>query len=152
MEPWKLNKGSKCTSYFCPTLFHVEDLLSKLTILKQPRTIFLHCGTNHINSHLPGMDWIEDYFIRTIHKLKEMFPGARIILSSLLPRKTTYHNGVVLKLNDFLHGVSCSTGNVYFMRNLNIKRYMLVDEKHINEEGFNQLVNNLRFTIFGKIT
>ena len=76
-----------------------------------------------------------------------MFPGAEIIISSLLPRKEELHNRTVTNLNDFLYGICCSTNKVRFMRNINVKRYMLVDNKQFSKEGSFRLLSNIRFTL-----
>ena len=150
MVPSRIKRGLKCASFFCPTLAHIDVFLSEVNIQKQPSTVFIHCGTNLLNNNSPGIDWIENHFVQTIKKVKDMFPNTRIIISSLLPRKEGIHNRSVRNLNDFLYGVCCTTDNIFFMRNMNIKRYMLVDQKHISEEGFYRLMNNIRFTISNK--
>ena len=113
----QLKRGINCATFFCPTLDHVDVLLSKVKVQKDPNTILLHCGTNHLYNDAPGIKRIEDFYVRIIKQLKAMFPGAEIIISSLLPRKEGLHNGTVKNLNDFLYGICCSTNKVRFMRN-----------------------------------
>ena len=83
--------------------------------------------------------------------MKEMFSNTKIIVSSILPRKELAMKMLIASLNDFLLGMCTNTPNTEFMRNNNIKHYMLTDKKHINENGFKSMLSNIRYTIFGRI-
>ena len=82
--------------------------------------------------------------------LRTSFPLTKIMLSSILPRWETILKAPIQSLNDFLYGVCCTMPNVSFMRNLNISRNSLVDNKHINENSFWTLLSNVRYTVFSK--
>ena len=121
------------------------------TIYKQPHTIFIHCGTNHLSKSDHETNKLEDGYIRILGMLRKLFPIAKIIFSSILPRKETYLNAPIQFLNDFLQGVCSSGQNVSFMRNTNINHKSLVDNKHIDDDSFLILLSNIRYTLFGKI-
>ena len=146
-----LNHGSRCNKIFCPTLRHVNDLLDKVKIIKQPDVIFLHTGTNHLDEPDFYTEQLEKDYVDIILKLKSMSPNSKIIISSLLPRKELHLKMVIASFNDFLLGVVSSFPDMKFMRNMNVKQYMLRDKKHVDEEGFKILLSNIRYTIFGKI-
>ena len=45
-----LNHGSTCENFFWPTLRHIDELLNKVNIVKQPKVIFIHTGI-HTGTH-----------------------------------------------------------------------------------------------------
>ena len=136
----------------------IRDRLNLDVILEQtaaekehPEQIFLHTGTKHFDEPDFQMDENENYYVEIIFKMKEMFPNTIIIVSSILPRKELAMKMLIASLNDFLLGMCTNTPNTEFMRNNNIKHYMLTDKKHINENGFKTMLSNIRYTIFGRI-
>ena len=78
---------------FCPTIRHVEDLLKNVNVMIQPKVIFIHTGTNHLDEPDFNIDNLEndvDMIIQDvdmIFKLKQLCPRSEIIVSSVLPRK-----------------------------------------------------------------
>ena len=84
-----------------------------------------------------------------INKIKAKFPNTNIVISSLLPRRDRKME--VSQLNDFLLDLCDTTRKLTFMNNITITDRMLVDRKHLDEEGFRRLLSNIRFTIFGKV-
>ena len=85
-----------------------------------------------------------------MESLKNKFPHAKIVVSSILPRKETLVNDIIPNLNDFLLGCCSIDMKMSFMNNVNVKRYMLYDNKHVNFNGFRILLSNIRYTLFGK--
>ena len=83
-------------------------------------------------------------------RLRNKFPETKIYISSLLPRKESYLNKLIKDFNDFLQGICSTAYNLKFVRNMNIRRDMLVDNKHINDEGFFALLSNIRYKMFDK--
>ena len=94
---------------------------------------------------------IQNDFIDVVEKVKELFPGSKIMISSILPRGETHLKEMISNINDFMSG--CCTGNseMSFMNNINIKRHMLYDRKHVDYNGFRMLLANMRYMLFGKI-
>ena len=83
-----------------------------------------------------------------LKKLRDKFPDTEIFVSSILPRKEKYFHSAIQYVNDFLLGI-CSTASKFsFIRNSNIKHYMLVDSKHVNDDGFFTLLSNIRYKLF----
>ena len=150
INPSIMNEGSSCMKVFCPTLKHINNLLDNTNIIKEPKSIFIHTGTNLFDEPGFSIEQMEMDYVNTIFKLKEIFPSSKIIISSILPRKEVSFRSTVTSLNDFLYGVCSSGDNMEFMRNINIKRFMLTDKKHVNEDGFKMLLSNIRFKVFGK--
>ena len=146
-----LNHGSTCEKFLCPTLRHVDEFLNKVTIVKQPEVIFVHTGTNHLDEPDFNIEKLEMDYVDVIFKLKMLCPNSKIIVSSLLPRKEIPMKMTITSINDFLLGVCCNTKKLQFMRNVNIKQHMLVDKKHVDDNGFKTLLSNIRYTIFGRV-
>ena len=146
-----MDAKNTCTKFFTPTLAHIDFLLKGVKIMKQPKYVFIHCGTNHLSHRNQSTTKLEDTFIDTISNIRNLLPNSKIIISSLLPRLEPSLTNPVKYMNDFFHGV-CSTGEgLSFMRNVNIKPEMLVDNKHENDDGFRTMLQNIRFKIFNKI-
>ena len=110
----------------------------------------MHTGPNHLEEPDFSTEKIEKDYFDTIFRIKLLCPNTKIIISSLLPRKELHFKMTIASFNDFLLAVCNSTQNVKFMRNINIKPYMLTDKKHVDDKGFKTLLGNIRYTIFGK--
>ena len=150
MDPSIINHGSNCSKFFCPTLSHIGDLFTNITIIKQPKVIFIHCGTNDIELDGFTQDKFEDMYVNLLDKIRICCPTSKIIISSLLPREEVFFKQVVSNINDFLRGCCTVDTSLQFMFSNNIYRHMLMDKKHLNREGFSVLLSNIRFTIFNK--
>ena len=86
-----------------------------------------------------------------IEELHNRFPSTKIFTSSLLPRGDLFVKNNVQYVNDFLSGVCSGAPFLIFIRNNNISRHYLPDNKHVDEFGFKILLSNIRFTLFGKV-
>ena len=84
-----------------------------------------------------------------INKMKAKFPNTNIVISSLLPRRDRKME--VSQINDYLLDLCDSTRKLTFMNNITITDRMVVDRKHLDDDGFRRLLSNIRFTLFGKI-
>ena len=133
-----------------PTLSHIGDLFTNVTIIKQPKVIFIHCGTNDIELDGFTQDKFEDMYVNLLDRIRICCPTSKIIISSLLPREEVFFKQVVSNINDFLRGCCTVDTSLKFMFSNNIYRHMLMDKKHLNREGFSVLLSNIRFTIFNK--
>ena len=150
IKPSILNKGTTTQKVFCPTLKQTLRFLELVTVEKQPDKLLLHVGTNDLEERNVSEDKIEDAFIKVFIKIREIFPHTKIIISSILPRVEMHLYSMARNLNDFLAGC-CSSGVMKYSNNINIRRDMLRDKKHINEVGFKLMLSNIRSTLFGKI-
>ena len=150
MIPEKMNYSTTCEKFKCPTLDHINSLLDTVNIKKNPNKIFIMCGTNHIFSGSKNTIKMENDYMNTLEKLRNLFPLAKIYISSLLPRGDRYVKNTAQYMNDFLYGVCCADPSFTFMRNNNISRHSLVDNKHIDDDAFITLLGNIRYTLFGK--
>ena len=151
IRPDIMDAGKTCAKFFCPTLAHIDFLMKSVEIKKQPQIVFIHCGTNHLSERYQLTRFLEDDFIDSISNLRKMLPNAKFIISSLLPRMEPCLKIPVRYINDFLYGVCSAAQGLSFMRNINIKAEMLIDNKHINSEGFKTMLSNIRFKIFNKM-
>ena len=69
-----------------------------------------------------------------IDKIKHKFGDAKVIISSILPRKDKHKE--VTSLNEYLLNLCDTTRQVKFMENLEISSDMLRNQKHLNDTGF----------------
>ena len=57
----------------------------------------------------------------------------------------------VLQVNNYLYELCDGLRNVKLMENIAVTDNMLLDKKHLNNEGFRKLLANIRHNLFGKI-
>ena len=123
INPDIMNRGSKCQRFYCPTFNHVAEFLRNVNISSHPETIFFHCGTNCLDNR--NEDKFQDDFLEIIGKLKETFPGAKIIISSLLPRTEVNMKVFISNSNDFLSGCCAMDPTLIYMNKINIATYAI---------------------------
>ena len=143
----KHTSGKKIMTY---KLEHIREVINASVFVCQPKTIFIHCGTNHLHHNIESTNELEDQFIKTLKLLENRCPESTIVVSSLLPCKEGRVNKMVNEFNDFLYGVAVTASNVFFMQNCNVTRNMLVGLRQINSDGFYILLANIRSTLFVK--
>ena len=151
IKPEIMDTNKTWATFFCPTMTHIDFLTKRGKVVKQPSSIFIHCGTNDLSMKSRSTENLEDEYIEIISKVRNLFPNTKIIISSLLPRMESSLKGPINYINDFLNGVCASHEFLSFMRNINIKHYMLVDHKHISSESFLVMLSNIRYKIFNKL-
>ena len=144
-----LKPGSKCEKIFCPTLNHIREFLEKTCVITNPQVILIHCGTNCLYGRSVDVEKFQNDFVEVMACVRSYFASAKIVVSSLLPRGERHINEIIGNLNDFINGCCNTFDKFHFMNNINIKRYMLEDNKHLNYKGFRILCSNIRFTLFG---
>ena len=151
MNPDIMNHETKCQKVFCPTFEHIFNYLNLVNIINQPKQIFVMCGTNNLHRNSVNKEQFENKFVEVLVALETCFPTAKFIISSLLPRKEGAVNSILKVLNDFILGCCATSKKYLFMYNVNINRNQLIDDKHIDADGFKTLLSNIRYTLFGKL-
>ena len=62
-------------------------MVNTVNVMKQPKGVLVHAGTNEINKCDFSLEKIEADIVNVIFKIKEVCPDSKIIISSLLPTK-----------------------------------------------------------------
>lgn len=88
---------------------------------------------------------------QTIEKLKNTFPNASIIISTLIPRKDEKYNESIEEINNYIISLRLKTNNIFVMKNNKIYKGMLRDEKDLNQEGFFTFLANIKLVLFREI-
>lgn len=142
-----MNHGTKCQKYHCPLIKDVLKVIENGEDTNGVKQVFIQCGTNDLDNQ--EVDSTTFRLSDVIDKAKQKFKGAKIVISSILPRKDK-RNEVVM-VNDYLLNLCDITKQVKLMENLEINEHMLRDRKHLNDNGFKKLLTNIRYNMFGKL-
>ena len=135
--------------YTCYTIEQVVNFIKTVNIEQQPKKVFIHVGTNDINTNTK-IDELEESYFNMVSIARKKFPEARIILSSTFVRKdeNAASNITITKLNESIATFCDSTPNMTSLNNENIRHEDMFDEKHADEIGFHTWVNNIRHIVF----
>lgn len=142
-----MDYGTKCEKIICVHLSDVYNVIDKGNIKRDMKSVYMQCGTNNLDHD--NTEKVKSDMENVINRLKAKFPNSNIVVSSLLPRMD--RKPEILQINEFLHDLCDSTRRLTFMDNRMITEEMLVDRKHLNNDGFRILLGNIRFMLFGKI-
>ena len=146
MKPEIMDNRNKCQYIYCPMLENIKDVVNNAKIKRYLKHVYLQAGTNDLDHD--SVDTVSYQISDIIDLLKNKFK-CTVVVSSILPRQDKRNE--VAKLNEYLLDLCDGTKKLTFMHNLEIYESMLVDKKHINDDGFMKLLGNIRFTIFGKV-
>ena len=142
-----INYGTNCQKFKCPLIKDVLNIIENGTCDKNVDCVYIQCGTNDLDHE--DVESISYRLSDIADKAKQKFKDAKIVISSILPRKDKKNE--VDRLNKYLSDLCDVTKRVKFMENLMITEDMLRDRKHLDDLGFKILLTNIRYNIFGKI-
>lgn len=144
-----MNYGSVCQQVKCPLIKDVLSVIQDATIKKKVSWVYIQCGTNDLEHE--EVESVTYNLSDVIDKVKQKFDNAKIVISSLLPRRDKQSE--VALVNDYLSTLCDVTKLVKLMENVTITEDMLHidDKKHVNDIGFKILLANIRYNIFGKL-
>ena len=146
MKPDIMDHRNKCQLIYCPLLKDVEQVVKNAEIKHNVKYVYLQVGTNDLDHD--KVETVSFSMSKIIDMLKAKFKCV-VVISSILPRKDRKNE--VATLNEYLLDLCDGTKKLSFMSNQEINESMLVDRKHLNENGFIKLLGSIRYTIFGKI-
>ena len=121
-----------CQRIKCPLIKDVLEVIENGKCEKPISCVFIQCGTNNLDHE--DVDSVSYHLSNVIDKVKQNFKEAKIVISSILPRRDK--NNEIERLNKFLANVCDVARRVKFMENLEINEEMLQDRKHLNDLGF----------------
>ena len=148
LNPKYLSNEFNCMSFFCPTFRHCSDFLKEATIKRHPTKKFIHTGTNDLENPNIAKNSYYDEIVDKIFRIKSRFPAAKIIISSLLPRREAEMNAWVSDVNDFIMGMCAIETDFTYMNNSAINKSILTDKMHINEKSVGILTSNIKYALF----
>ena len=103
-----ISKEYKCAKFYLPTLEHIDKFIEDVNVQRQRAKTFVHCGTNHTKMSIKGKisgDRNLCIILATEERVVSILPNSR------------YKWLLAYKL--------------IFVKNSNIRRDMLVDNKHV---------------------
>ena len=144
-----MNHGTSVEKIFCPTFRDIDYVVENSHVKKKPSKIYVQVGTNDIETNKFSEEEMKKRLLACLNKLKSINPEADIFLSTILPRVDFKNN--VAAMNTIINKLSRSIPGIILVDHHNINADMLTDKKHVNREGFRQLLANIRFALFGKL-
>ena len=137
--------------YKCYTIPQALQFLNTATILKQPKKVLLHLGTNDV---VRGREEdLKRSYDELFTRARDCFPEARIYISSIFVRmkKQDPLNKLIAKMNLYLETFCDRTAYYTFISNRNITYRDMKDPKHVNPGGFYTFVCNFRRIMFDEV-
>ena len=124
-------------------------LLSEVDVKVVPKKIFIHCGTNYLDSYdiVTVSNKIEEFS----KSLEQKFPATKVYFSTLLPRKDQLQPCVVALTDFILHHIESLKHGIVINHNNIPDTNLLRDDKHLNMSGFFIFLANIRLALFGTI-
>ena len=146
-----IGRGTSRKRFTCYTIPEAKQFLNTANIIRQPKKVVLHLGTNDVKVG-PSIDHLRDEYNELIVLARSKFPDARIYVSSVFcrMRKDDKLNDLINMLNDFLEEYCDRTPMFTLVNNSNIHHRDMRDPLHVNATGFYTFLCNLRVTVFGE--
>ena len=144
----KLCPNRQVTYYRCPTITSGNEIISKLPP-DSPEMILIHTGTNDLETTKTA-DLLASKISNLVNTTAKEFPSAKMIYSSLLPRRDVPFNEIS-KTNSLIEKVCSRITNVHLFEHsyLNISQQnILHDQKHLNQDGVKLFAKNLKDAIY----
>ena len=94
-----MNYGSVCQQVKCPLIKDVLSVIQDGTFEKQVSWVYIQCGTNDLEHE--EVDSVTYKLSDVIDKVKQKFDNAKIVISSLLPRRDLQNE--VARVNEYLY-------------------------------------------------
>jgi hypothetical protein len=110
------------------------------------KTIIIHCGTNDLEKISSDKELVELYE-DLIEKIRNKYPGCRIIISGLLPRNDKL-NKRVNTMNNKLKELIANKENTTYVDHNNIGSHDLRDKKHLHRASVKLFARNIKGAFF----
>ena len=137
--------------YTCYTIEHVQEFLSTAKVVRPPKKVVIHVGTNHIDKD--DITTLKQKYQQMVEHAMEVFPKSRVYFSSTFVRKSPDDplNKLVTQLNEYIFNTCDSTPRISYLSHENISHRDMYDEKHIDNVGYVTFVNNIKHTVLGEV-
>lgn len=124
---------------WCPTTQKAKDIIQR-GALTNPSHIIIHTGTNDLKVSTSG---VAKSLIDTIKMANQSHPDAKVIISSLLPRRDISER-VIEEINEEVSGFCANVPNVEVATHNNINTTHLYDNVHINKNNIRLFAKNIK--------
>ena len=147
-----LGRGTSRKRFTCYTIPQAITFINTANIIKQPKKVVLHLGTNHAKFADCNPEQLQIEFDGLIALTRRRFPSARIYLSSVFCRmkESDKRNETIKVVNTYLSEFCDKSPNFTLVNNSNIHHKDMKDHLHLNPTGFHTFVSNLGVTVFGE--
>ena len=147
-----IGRGYKRKRFTVYTIPQAVQFLNTCTIVKQPKKVVLHLGTNDVAIPNSDVEQLHSDFDELIALTRHKFSDARIYISSIFPRmnKNDRLNSNIKQLNSYLGNYCDGTPNFTLIDNSNIYHRDMADPKHVNPTGLHTFICNIKVTVFGE--
>ena len=102
MKSLGLNSFRRRHRYTCYTIEHVHEFLSTVKVVRPPKKVIIHVGTNHIDKD--DITTLKQKYQQMVEHAMEVFPKSRVYFSSTFVRKSP---------DDPLKQISYATQRIY---------------------------------------
>ncbi|MGH0119404.1 UNVERIFIED_CONTAM: hypothetical protein FKN15_022539 [Acipenser sinensis] len=141
----RLFPSSRVAKFWCPTTERALQLLCQST-LRDPEHIIIHTGTNDLGSQGEN---VAESVRRVAEKATKEFPGAKIVISTLLPREDVPQHTIQRINSDISRGCALLP-NVHLAHHPTLSTLHLYDHVHLDQEGVRIFAKNLKDTAMGR--
>lgn len=145
LQEEKLFPGRKTTKIWCPRTRDAHQILSG-NILDKPTCIIIHTGTNDLRAE---QERVGGLVCSVAQRAAENFPSAKIIVSTLLPRKD-FHPATIQKVNAEISRGCALIPNVHLAHHSNIGPHHLYDHVHLNRNTVIEFAKTLKDVALGR--
>ena len=143
-------KRKRFTRYTIPDAI---EFVRTAVITSQPKKVLLHLGTNDIVSANGDVEELTTNYKILFDETRRRFPKARIFVSSIFNRKSKSDrlNRPIQEMNLIIESICDITPRMTLLDNSNIGHNNMYDPKHIDEDGLDIFLWNIRHTILGEV-
>ena len=153
IDETRLHHGSTCAKMSVYKIDQAMTAIDNIEVTRQPGKLFLHIGTNHIDSfenHTNDLDQIKSEFEDLFGLIQRKFPDSQIFVSEIFMRRERRVADDVRELNSYLQ-IACSHRKKFSLikhgDSIN-KPHHLHDNRHLSWSGFSQFLLNIRVQMF----
>ena len=144
MEADIMDKNTSVTKVMCYTLSEAVEIIKSATFLRPPRKILFHCGTNDIENSNPHE--VAESMDNLLYETRTRLTTTQLFVSAIMRRRD--HMDKVVETNDLFQDI-ISKYYASFLNHKYVRDNMLADKKHLNNQGFYQMLAYYRFILFG---
>ncbi|KAL6485950.1 hypothetical protein MHYP_G00053420 [Metynnis hypsauchen] len=141
----KLFPGQTTSKIWCPKIRDAHRIISDPN-LGTPKYIIIHTGTNDLRLE---QERVGGLVCRVAERAAESFPNAKIIISTLLPRKD-FHPATIQRVNADISRGCALLPNVHLAHHSTITPYHLYDHVHLNKHMIKEFARTLKDVAQGR--
>ncbi|KAL6483798.1 hypothetical protein MHYP_G00086700 [Metynnis hypsauchen] len=141
----KLFPGQTTSKIWCPKIRDAHRIISDPN-LGTPKYFIIHTGTNDLRLE---QERVGGLVCRVAERAAESFPNAKIIISTLLPRKD-FHPATIQRVNADISRGCALLPNVHLAHHSTITPYHLYDHVHLNKHMIKEFARTLKDVAQGR--